>query len=296
MKPLIVILANCQGNPLLYMLNKYYSSLYDFKCYANYEYINNNLDLPSEIKNADIFLYQNYSNNSDKYNIKNILDTKLKDTCIKICFPSLHSCGLLFCYDFNQPKNNHQTTSKDKPFGEFFFGISCVNDEVEKYNCDENSYSKEYILQKVIEKTKDDNFINETQILYYNKRTFDFLENKCLTSDIPEIYDFIKNNFSKTRLWHNPNHPTGILLNEMIKLIFLKLKLNYYENEENYIVLDKCLSDWVMPIFPCVKKYYNLEFDTNICSSWYHKKIIDIPSYIEEYLLKLYFTTDKIIQ
>lgn len=75
----------------------------------------------------------------------------------------------------------------------------------------------------------------------------------------------------------------------------MKLKLNYYENEENYIVLDKGLSDWVMPIFPCIKKYYNLEFDTNICSSWYHEKIIDIPSYIEEYLLKLYFTTDKII-
>ena len=292
MKPLIVILANCQGNAILYMLNKYYSNTYDIKYYANYEFINNNLDLPLEIKNADIFIYQNYSNNSDKYNIKNILDTKLKNSCIKICFPTLHSCGLLFCYDHNEPINNKLTKTKDKPFGEFYFGISNVINEIDKYQCNENknNYSTEYILQQIIEKTNQPDFINETQIIYYKKRTFEFLENKCLTSDIPEIYYFIKNTFSKTRLWHNPNHPTGILLNEMVKLIFLKLNLHYYENEENYIVLDNMLSDWVMPIFPCVKKYHSLEFDTTSCSCWYNKKITDIPSYIEEYL---YFTINK---
>jgi hypothetical protein len=55
MKKLIVILANCQGSPLKYMLEKYYSNIYNVKYYTNYEYIKNNLNLPQDIKDADIF-------------------------------------------------------------------------------------------------------------------------------------------------------------------------------------------------------------------------------------------------
>jgi len=139
-------------------------------------------------------------------------------------------------------------------------------------------------IDEIIELSKQDNFINEETILYYHKRTFEFLENKCLSSDVPEIYDFIKNNFTEVRLWHNPNHPTGILLNELIKLIFLKLHLSYDDSKENIDILNNTLSDWVMPIFPCVSKYYKFKFDTTICSSRYHKNIIDYNTYLETYI------------
>ena len=277
----MVILANCQGGPVTFMLNKYYSNLYDIRNYANYEYIQKNLDLPSDIKEADYFLYQNYSNDDAKYDLKNILENVLKKECIKICFPSLHSCNLIFCYDTFSP-NNYKTITKEKPFGDFFFGISSMLEEIKKY--DYNSCNKNEIKKKIIDISNSDNFISEETILYHNKRTFGFLENKCLSSDVPEIYIFIKKNFTKFRLWHNANHPTGILLNELIKLIFLKLELKYFENEENINILNNCLSDWVMPIFPCVTKYYNFEFDTYKCSSWYNKNIVDSTTYIDEYL------------
>jgi hypothetical protein len=281
MKKTIVILANCQGSPLKYMLDKYYSTIYNVKMYSNYEYIKNNLDLPLDIKDADIFLYQNYSNNDEKYDLKNILENKLKKECIKICFPSLHSCNLIFCYDTFSP-NNYKTITKEKPFGNFFFGISSILEEIKNY--DYNSCNK----NEIIERSNNDNFISEETILYYNKRTFEFLENKCLSSHVPEIYNFIKINFTKYRLWHNPNHPTGILLNELIKLIFLKLGLEYFENEGNMNILNNCLSDWVMPIFPCVTKYYKFEFDTYKCSSWYNKNIVDSTTYMNEYIEHLY--------
>jgi hypothetical protein len=277
MKKIIVILANCQGSPLKYMLDKYYSDKYVIKAYTNYEYIQNNLDLPNDIKEADIFLYQNYSNNDEKYNLKKILENSLKKDCIKLSFPSLHSCNLIFCYDVFSP-TNYKTITKEKPFGDFFYGISNIIDESNK--CD-----REYNINEIIEKSKNYNFISDETIKYYNKRTFEFLESKCLTSDIPEIYNFIKTNFTKYRLWHNPNHPTGILLNELIKLIFFKLELHYYDNEENINVLNNSLSDWVMPIFPCVSMYYNFEFDSNKCSSWYNKNINNFDSYLTEYLL-----------
>jgi hypothetical protein len=272
MRKLIVILANCQGDPLFFMLKKYYSHLFDINIYYNYEYIHQNLDLPSDIKDADIFLYQNYSNKDEKYNLKNILDHKLKKECIKISFPTLHSCHLLFCYDTHAP-NNYKTITIEKPHGEFFYGISPIINIV---NTSKN-------INEIIELSKQDNFITEDTILHHHKRTFEFLENKCLSSDVPEIYDFIKNNFTDVRLWHNPNHPTGILLNQLIKLIFSKLGLEYIENEENINVLNHHLSDWVMPIFPCVSKYYKFKFNTN-CSSWYHKNISDYNTYLETYI------------
>jgi hypothetical protein len=270
---LVVILANCQGGAIVFMLQKYYSHLYNVKCISNYEYMQQNLDFPEDIKEADIFLYQNYSNTDTKYNLKNIVDHKLKKECIKISFPTLHSCNLIFCYDTYAP-NNYKSISSDKPWGEFYYGILPIINKVNTCN-----------INEIIELSKQDNFITEETILYHHKRSFEFLENKCLSSDVPEIYDFIKNNFTEVRLWHNPNHPTGILLNKLVKLIFLKLDLSYDETEENINLLNG-LSDWVMPIFPCVSKYYKFKFDTK-CSSLYHKNIIDYNTYLETYIKHL---------
>ena len=280
MKKLVVILANCQGGSLAFMIQKYYSHLYDVKCISNYEYIQQNLDLPEDIKDADIFLYQNYSNTDEKYNLKIILDHKLKKECVKISFPTLHSCHLLFCYDTSAP-NNYKTITTETPHGEFFFGISPIINILNTSN-----------IHEIIESSKQDNFISEETILYHHNRTFEFLENKCLTSDVPELYEFIKNNFTEIRLWHNPNHPTGILFNELIKLIFSKLQLDYIENEENINILDNMLSDWVMPIFPCVSNYYKFKFDTN-CSSWYDKTIVDYDTYLETYIKHLLVNVTK---
>ena len=38
-KKQIIILANCQGEVINYMLNKYYSNIYYIKYYSNYEFI-----------------------------------------------------------------------------------------------------------------------------------------------------------------------------------------------------------------------------------------------------------------
>jgi hypothetical protein len=127
MKKIIIIWANCQGNPIKYMLNKYCNDVFDIHCFLNYTYIKDNKPLPEIFYKCDIFLYQNYSNNDEKYDLKNIIENKLKKECIKICFPSLHSCSLLFCYDVCSP-NNYKTITKEKPHGEFFFGISCIDE------------------------------------------------------------------------------------------------------------------------------------------------------------------------
>jgi hypothetical protein len=293
MKKIILIWANCQGSSISYIINKYYSTLFTVEHLVNYEFIRNNLVVPDKVKNADIFLYQRYSDIPDsEYDINNLINNYLKKDCIKICFPTLHSCPLLFCYETNEP-NNRKTIDKTHPFGKFFFGISVITDLLQNYdykNCDETY--KNTIIDEIYNTTQTPDFISEEKIQYYYNRNFEFLENKILSSDVPELLDFIKFNFTKVRLWHNPNHPTGLLLNELAKCIFKTLNLLYNEedNLQNINELDKILSDWIMPIFPSVKKYYNITFNDN-CSSWYHSDIHDTKSYIRKYLDELYFNT-----
>jgi hypothetical protein len=283
----VVIWANCQGGSIHHMLKKYYSHMFLVKCYSNYDFINNKYELPNEIANADIFLFQNYSDRTDEYDL-NTIKKLLKDDCVKICFPTLHSCRLLFCYETDEP--NNKTRNETFPFGKFFFGISTVRNLVQKYNTQEIENDKNIIIDEIYDVLMGENAISNEEIEYHQKRSFDFLEKKILTSDIPELFDFIKNNFTKVRLWHNPNHPTGILLNELVSNVFKKMNLNYDQhNEIDINTLDNSLKDWEMPIFPCVKKYHNMNFP-DCCSSWFHKDITNTKSYITKYLNELYFT------
>ena len=273
MKKEVIIWANCQGGSVNYMLNKYYSHLFNIKSYMNYEYIRNTEKLPYDFKSTDIFIYQNYSDKpGSEYDLSYILNDVLKKECIKICIPFLQF-DAIFCYDSHSPLNNYKTISKKYPFGKFFFGINIVNKYIELNTLSSN---------EIIDKCLDYNAINEEQIKYYYNRSFEYLEKKILSSDVPELFDYIKNNFTKIRLFHNRNHPTGIMLNELIKYIFKLLQLEYEDNEENIKILDT-LNDWVMPILPSVKLYYNCTFE-DICSSWYHPNIIDNKTFIEQYI------------
>lgn len=291
-KKIILIWANCQGSSIAYLIDKYYSTLFEIKHLTNYEFIANNYPVPNEITVADFFLYQNYSDKpNSEYDINNLINKYLKKDCIKICFPTLHSCPLLFCCETNEP-NNLKTIDNIYPFGKFFYGISVITDLLKNYyykNCDK--IQKQNIINQIYETSQKPDFISEEKIKYYYNRNLEFLENKILSSDVPELLDFIKNNFTKVRLWHNPNHPTGILLNELAKNIFNKLNLSYNEEESqrNINELENMLKDWEMPIFPSVKQYYNLQFDETCCSR-FHPDINDARSYITKYINEIYFS------
>lgn len=285
MKKNIYVWSNCQGESIMYMLKKYHGDVYNVEVFENYKYIVEKKPLPECIVNADFFLYQNYSNPDEYYRIENILSL-LKPDCIKLCFPTLHSCNLIFGYGTEAPEN-FKTISNELPFGKFFYGISNVVELKNFYK--KTDMDQTEIIRLIFEQTQKDDFISNEQIIFYYNRSFQFLQNKILKSDIPDLYNFIEKNFMKFRLWHNPNHPTGILLNELVKLIFLKMQL-YYDpfDNKNIKVLENSLKDWEMPIFPCVKKYYNINFE-DTCSSWYHKDIKDTKTYLEKYISDIYF-------
>ena len=283
----LIIWANCQGGSIDFMLSKYHSDKFNIFYYSNFEYINNNIIIPNTFLIADYFLYQNYSNKDNVIYDLDHIKKNLNINCKLLSFPTLHSINLLFCYDTNDPLNK-KTISHLYPHGKFFYGMNNLKIMIEKYKMIEN---KNTIIEKIIEEILSDNYIDKEQIDYYYDRSFTFLETKALSSDIQNIYYYIRENFKKIRLWHNPNHPTGILLNQLIIEIFNKLELYYDNSDENIKLLDNMLNDWVIPILPCVKKYYNLNFDDN-CSSKYHLDITNTRTYIYKYINDLYFNND----
>lgn len=278
-KKLIIIWANCQGNGLCSMLNAYYSNDYNCIHYPNHEYMANNTPLPDNFFNADIFLCQLYSNGIGDYCMQNIINKlkTLNDKCIIRPFPTLHNSQLYFCYDYTSVANS-ATISPKYPHGKFCYGILPVIQLISSYD-----------IEHILNLSNSESFISHEQIQLHYDKSMGFLKHKCDISDMSCIYEYVLNNFKKQRLWHNPNHPSGILMNELVKCVFDKLNLTYpiADNERNIKLLNN-LNDWVMPIFPSIQQYYNLEFDCNVCSSIWHPSITNIDTYLTEYCTQLY--------
>jgi hypothetical protein len=281
----IIIWANCQGGPLSTILKKYYTEDLHIHYFANYEYIRDKKPLPEIFNNCDVFLYQNYEYEDETYSFKNIINNILPPHSIKISFPTLHRSYLQFCYDYSSPENVN-TTCTEKPHGEFFFGIQNIRDVVKKLK--NEGLKEDNIIEQTLEAVSQLDFIKNEQIIEHENKSLEFLKSKALASDIPNIYYFIINNYKSIRLYHNPNHPNGILLNELYKEIFIKMGVNYPNENENIIFLDNCLKDWKMPIFKSISNYYNMNNVDNQCSSFYHADIFDEISYVKKYVSFLY--------
>lgn len=287
-RKVLVIYANCMGACIFNLLKKKHSHEFFLYYFSNFEIIYNKMCIPEKLKEADIFLYQNYSERNDEYNLETIINTHLKPTCQKVCFPTLHSCNLLFGYDTNI--GTLRDPKPELPFGYFFYGIKDIYESVKnekKKIKDDND-----IILKIIEDSKKDDFISKEQIDFFKNRTFEFLENKTSESDFPEILIFIKNNYKTKRLWSNPNHPTNILTNELVKLVCQKINLSYDDNE-GIIFFENMLNDWEMPIFQSVKNHLELEFDCEPCSSWYFSQITDRTTYLTTYISEVLKTFEN---
>jgi hypothetical protein len=224
--------------------------------------------------------------------LENILNNILPQSCLKISFPTLHQNHLHFCFNTDSPENKN-TITVDRPFGDFFHGIEDIRLLVKQLK---EKYNNEQILQTTLETIDNPNFISNEQIIEHQNRSLEFLKVKALNSDIPNIYYFVLNNYKVKRLWHDPNHPNGILLNELCKQLFIKMELNYpqFDEIENIHILDELLNHWKMPILKQISNYYNMTDVDNKCSSKYHVDIFDEKTYISKYVsfLLLHNTND----
>lgn len=287
-KKTVVVWANCQGEPLANALRSMHPESFNVHCFMNYEFIKNGLELPAFMKSADLFLYQNYRPKEiSLYDLDWIARNILPAHCLKISFPTLHSMPLQFCHDYHEP-NNNKTQGPGFPHGEFFFGIKPLAD----YFVDlvKDSTTKEERILRVpeaVEHALATDFISVSDVGYHKEKSLGFLREKSLKSDTPGIYDYVLDNYRSTRLWHNPNHPNGILLNELCRQVFEAIGLHYNPNPTFLSYIDEYLKDWVIPILPSVQAAIGLEAGS-YCESKYHPEIDSTEAYLSKYLRCLY--------
>jgi len=283
-KKTVVVWANCQGGSLTRALRDMHSDELEVHLFMNYEFIKNGLELPAFIKSADRFLYQNYRPQEvGMYDLDWISRNTLPANCQKVSFPTLHSIALQFCYDYHEP-NNSRTQGPDLPHGAFCYGIKPLADYYS--GLVQDSKIKEERICRIPEAVKHalaDEFMPTSDVEDRQKISLDFLAEKTRQSDAPGIYDYLLDNYRSVRLWHNPYHPNGVLLDELYRQVFDTIGLPYSPSPSFLSDLDDHLKDWVLPILPSVQASIGLNAGT-YCESKYHPEINTTEAYLSKYL------------
>jgi hypothetical protein len=285
---IVVVWANCQGLSIAKALMAMHPEELDVHLFMNYEYIRQGLELPSFMRSADIFLYQNYRPQEVRqYDLDWISENILPAQCLKVSFPTLHSITLQFCHEFHEP-NNSKTIGLALPHGAFFYGIKPLADYYLKLVRDIDAREcRIERIQEAVGHALTDTFIQSSEIEYHLSRSSDFLREKSLNSDTPGIYAYIMDNYRNIRLWHNPYHPNALLLDELCRQIFAAAGLTYNPTPDFLDHIDDELRDWVMPILPSVQAALGLNVGS-FCSSKYHPEVQTAEEYLSKYLLELY--------
>ena len=224
----LVILMNCHGLSIKHVLTNSYLNL-DYNIY-HISYVNKiNDSIPSFneneiklIKSSDVSIIQFIKIDRGIINHKYIIDNLIKkNTKYYIC-PHYVFSGYLFD-DMN------------------------------------------FLVQPNIKTTQEINYFKKTY-QFDRKKVLDFFHNELEHIKILDkngdfnLYDFIKLNYKKNKLFENRGHPNYIIFHEIGNQIIKKL--NYKCNDTNQSI-NYTLGDETM-IFDNLKQILGLSFDTNI--------------------------------
>ena len=212
------------------------------------------------ICSADIFIYQHLDDKHGKISTNNILKI-LKPECKTISFPYIYNNSF---YPVKGPlviKDSYRS----KPCSVIFDNSEIITDLIDKkYNLNE-------ILNLYLE-----NKIN----FNYQKRwdyTNNILQEKEENCDV-KIVDFIKQNFSKQRLFLLENHPTSIIFINVVNQMLEKIKIPKIK-PINYSLDDANLGG-LIPFDNSSNNFFNYEFDIESKNYQYYKQIITNKDWI----------------
>ena len=208
------------------------------------------------IKNADIFIYQPLDDKHGNISTNSILKL-LKPECKKISFPYIYNNSFYPVIGPLVIKDSYRS----KPCSVIFNNSEIITDLIDK----------KYNLNEIL-KLYQENKIN----FNYQKRwdyTNNILKEKEKNCDV-KIVDFIKNNFSKQRLFLLENHPTSIIFINVVNQILEKLEIPVKINPTNYNLNDANLSGGLIPLDDSSNNFFNYEFNIEPNNYQYYKQII----------------------
>lgn len=275
LKRICILYGNCQMNAVTYYLKVNYPHLYEYHMYWNYVLLKNPSELPLDLfKKADLFIYQPLKGHgiADTAYIKaNYISKKCK--CIS--FPYIYFNG--YFPDYVHDINYARTVSKQYPSGIFYTGHQKIIDFI----CNGDSPNK------IVEKCMSPELFSEEYIRQNYQKTIRILREHEIDTDV-KIASFIESNYKKARLFHTINHPTNIILKEVLKQIISILKWDSTTVDNNPLFDHEILKEggFTDIIYPSVSQNLGLEFDTS--TGFCHDEEVGVIRFVDDYIKYLY--------
>jgi hypothetical protein len=219
-----LIIFNCHGNEYLneFRKSKKFNEIYNSNSIYILLYLKDNLDefAINLIKNADVLVMQNLKNYRETINNDIIFDL-IKKECKVLLLPHYVFSGYHINYflpdNFTQDKTDNE-------------------------------------LKKII-----NNFSINNEIIFSNlNNSLEEVKNLELSFDCAiSMYDELKENYKKIRLFNSRSYPTNMFFNiaskKILKILNIYDDIEYFDN--NFASSDR------HPILPIVGKTLNLQFD-----------------------------------
>lgn len=253
----IVIYANCQSKGIRFLLSQIVDANYEE--IANYEYIKEKKELPTEIlRKADFFIYQpldvKYGIYSTDMNVENCICTYLPPHCKKISFPYMYNSSLW-------------------PF------LPSTDNYIDEFCAIRKLKSRGYTIEEVLtlfEREKID-FNYEERF----QRCMKILKEKEEKCDVKVSY-FIEQNIRTLNLFLTQNHPTTHLfihcVNEILRMMNAD-KIIQHKAEYNINMVDL---PGHYPHATCDLKFWNFDCQVLCWNLWWKSKIIEVYNGVKE--------------
>lgn len=152
-------------------------------------------------------------------------------------------------------------------FSGYFYDNNLIDNVID--NSDNIKSSSD--IDKLIESNY--NFEKDNVIDYLNSE-LEHIRELDMLGDL-NLFDFVKDNYKKYRLFQNRPHPNNLFISEMTNQILLLLGYDRLQGEINNNIL---VSNHVGIIFDDVREILNLEFDNQIL---YHNNKISLNEYFK---------------
>ena len=260
----LVFYGSCQVEAVCTMLKgmiRNFDDLFDTMVVTNWKYILQCKPLPTEIFDADVFIYQPFkssSPNSEPYQSEPVISRiRQNKTDVKtISYPFMN-----FAAYFPDYVSSKQYLPNDLkyPFGKFPLVHADMISHLDVTNGTDGSHET---IQKCINDLHSDDFIPCETIQHWKERTFASSVKRDEECDV-RVTEFIAKQYTRTRLFHTIEHPSNVLLMFVARQVIDNLQSSLgisFSIDIDFVPQKELLYDHTLPILPCVKKTLCLEF------------------------------------
>ncbi len=278
-KKLAIYWGNCHAMITAQLLssNPEFNKIYSFYNTQNlWDCTEKNINYHA-LKNCELVIYQDIRENNSigPFASSENMKKYLQEDCQLIKIPNIYGYSKFF---YPQTEPNARTAVNTAFYMDNKWWLWYRDKFIDEYIENNPNYSLEALIEHLKNREIDTQYLDEQIRLFWEK--ISRMDEQCHV----KIKDFIIKNFHDKQLFIDIEHPNFILLEEYARQICSILGINCdIFSEKNCALYGHSI-----PIYPQVKKYFNLKWDDICCKQYKTKEsltgaMIDFDEYVKQY-------------